>query len=56
MACDYTNPNSEFWWTYSDTPCQKCLDKWGQVPSAWGDTMVELNAYYEHMREHHREL
>jgi len=33
-------------------PCQKCLDKWGAEPSAWGDSVVELNDYAEHVREH----
>lgn len=33
-------------------PCQQCLDKWGQEPSSWGDSLEELQAYDEHQREH----
>lgn len=32
--------------------CQKCIDKWGQEPSPWGDSGMELDAYDEHVRDH----
>lgn len=33
-------------------PCEACIEKWGQVPSPWGESVDELDAYAEHMREH----
>lgn len=35
--------------------CQKCIDKWGQEPSLWGDSIEELEAYDEHIKEHRNE-
>ena len=32
--------------------CQACIDKWGQMPSPWGDSVSELESYEEHRREH----
>lgn len=28
--------------------CQQCLDRWGQEPSEWGDSSLELICYYKH--------
>lgn len=32
--------------------CQRCIEKWGQEPHAYGDSVLELDAYDEHLREH----
>ena len=32
--------------------CKKCLDKWGRIPSAWGDSIEEVHAYQEHLDKH----
>lgn len=34
------------------TPCQQCIDEWGQEPSPWGDSVAELDAYRAHETEH----
>jgi hypothetical protein len=36
----------------NEEPCQQCIDKWGQQPSPWGDSMDELQAYDEHRSQH----
>ena len=33
-------------------PCQKCIDRWGQEPSSWGDSVMELEAYDFHVKFH----
>lgn len=38
--------------TKTDQLCLKCVAKWGSMPSAWGDSIEELDAYREHEREH----
>lgn len=34
--------------------CMLCLEKYGQMPSAWGDSVLELEAWTEHVRNHVR--
>jgi hypothetical protein len=34
------------------TPCEDCVKRWGQMPGAWGESVDELNAYSEHLKEH----
>jgi dsDNA-binding SOS-regulon protein len=31
-------------------PCPICVARYGQTPSAWGDSKAELDAYDEHLR------
>jgi hypothetical protein len=35
--------------------CQQCLDRWGQEPSEWGDSSLELIAYFKHRVFHLKE-
>lgn len=35
-----------------DAPCPRCIETWGQMPHAWGESRHELDAYDEHLREH----
>lgn len=36
----------------SSATCLECGAKWGQAPRPWGDSVMELDAYAEHVREH----
>jgi hypothetical protein len=32
--------------------CPRCIDKWGAMPSEWGDSVDELDAWREHHEKH----
>jgi hypothetical protein len=38
--------------TEKQEPCQKCIDAHGQMPSPYGDSVLELEAWDEHQKNH----
>ncbi len=35
-----------------NSTCTECIDRWGEEPSAWGESLDELDAREIHLNEH----